>query len=80
VVQLRGLLLTRSHIARLLFVGKNVVFVQQTTTKEDMMERIRRACAAIPRDTLLSTVRNFQRRLNLCLEANGRNFEQLLHG
>lgn len=59
---------------------KDVVFAQRTTTKEDMMERIRRACATIPRDTLLSTVRNFERRLNLCLEANGGNFEQLLRG
>jgi len=51
------------------------IFAQHTTTKEDMMEQIRRACTAIPRDTLLSTVRNFQRRLNLCLEANEGNFE-----
>jgi len=37
------------------------VFAQWTTTKEDMMERIRRACAAIPRDTMLRTVGNFER-------------------
>lgn len=30
---------------------KNVVFAQQPTTREDMMDRIRRACTAIPRDS-----------------------------
>ncbi|EFN65104.1 hypothetical protein EAG_14253, partial [Camponotus floridanus] len=39
--------------------------------------RICRACAAIPRITLLNTVRHFQMRLNLCLQANGGNFEHL---
>jgi len=39
---------------------KNVVFVQRTTIREDMMEQIRRACAAIPRDTMLRTVENFK--------------------
>jgi len=42
-----------------------------TTTREDMIDRIRRACAAIPRKTLLRTVQHFQKRVNLCLEANG---------
>jgi len=50
------------------------------TTREDMMDRIRRACAAIPRETLLRTVDSFERRLHLCLQANGGNFEQLLRG
>jgi len=59
---------------------KNVVFAQRPTTREDMMDRIRRACAAIPRETLLRTVDSFERRLHLCLQANGGNFEQLLRG
>lgn len=59
---------------------KNTVFEQRPTTRADMQDRIRRACAAIPRQTLLNTVRHFQRRLILCLQANGRNFEHLLRG
>lgn len=59
---------------------KNVVFQQRPTTREDMMERIRRACAAIPRETLLRTVSSFERRVNLCLQANGQIFEHLLRG
>lgn len=45
-----------------------------------MKNRIRQACAAISRETLLKTVQNFQRRLHLCLEANGSNFEHLRRG
>jgi len=37
-----------------------------------------RACAAIPRKTLLRIVQHFQKRVNLCLEANGGNFEHAL--
>ncbi|OXU29899.1 hypothetical protein TSAR_000995 [Trichomalopsis sarcophagae] len=59
---------------------KNVVFEERPTTKEDMQDYIRQTCAAIPRQNLLNTVRHFQRRLSLCLQANGGNFEQLLHG
>jgi len=49
-------------------------------TREDMMDCIRRAFREISRDTLLKTVTHFQRRLNLCLEADGGNFEHLLRG
>lgn len=59
---------------------KNVVFAERPTTRDNFMDRIRRACAAIPRATLLRTVDSFQNRLQLCLEANGGNFEQLLRG
>ena len=59
---------------------KNAIFEQQPTTRADMQDRIRRACAAIPRQTLQNTVRHFQRRLTMCLEANGRHFEHLLRG
>lgn len=59
---------------------KNVVYAQRPTTRQDFMDRIRRACAAIPRETLLRTVGHFQRRLRLCLDANGGNFEHLLRG
>jgi len=57
---------------------KNVVFQQRPTTEADMMDRIRRACAAICRETLLRTVQHFERRVNLCLQVNGGNFEHLL--
>jgi len=52
----------------------------QNSPQLDMENRIRQACEAIPRETLLRTVQNFHRRLNLCLEANGGNFEHLLRG
>jgi len=44
---------------------KDVVFTQRPTTREDMIDRICRACAAIPREILLRTVQHFQRRVNL---------------
>ena len=58
---------------------KNVCFEQQPMTREDMMERIRRACAAIPQNVLLSTVRHFLRRIQLCIETNGDIFEYILN-
>ena len=60
--------------------NKNVDFAERSTTIEDLMERNRRACAAITRETLLKTVDGFGRRLRLCLQANGEHFEQLLRG
>lgn len=59
---------------------KNIVFAERPTTRENMMERIRQACAAIPREMLLRTVNSFERRLHLCLQANGGHFEQLIRG
>ncbi|XP_036145999.1 uncharacterized protein LOC118646659 [Monomorium pharaonis] len=57
---------------------KNVVYEQTPTTRENMIERIREACRRITRDMLLKTVRHFQDRLALCIQANGDNFEQLI--
>ena len=37
------------------------------------MERIRRACAAISRETLLKIVDGFERRLRLCLQAKSKD-------
>ena len=48
---------------------KNVVFAQRPITREDLMERIRWACAAISRESLLKTVDGFEKRLRLCLQA-----------
>ena len=44
------------------------------------MEKIQTAWAAISRETLLKTVDGFERRLSLCLQANGEHFKQLLRG
>ena len=52
-----------------------MLFFLNGPRRQDLMERIHRACAAIPRATLLNTVHNFERRLDSCLEANGGNFE-----
>ena len=59
---------------------KNLVFAQRPTTREDLIERIQRACAAISRETMLKTVDGFERLLRLCLQVNGEHFEQLLRG
>ena len=56
---------------------KDKVYKEPPTTREDMKNWIREACVAIPRHILLKPVDNFQTRMNLCLEANGANFEQL---
>jgi len=45
-----------------------------------MMERIRTACAAIPRRVLFKMVSQFRRQLHLCIQKNGDNFEQLIRG
>jgi len=58
---------------------KNVIYEQWPATRENMIERIRTACAAIPR-VLLRTVSQFRRRLHLCIQENGGNFEQLIRG
>lgn len=57
---------------------KNLVFASKPTTREDMMERIRVACRQIPRDVLLKTVEEFSRRIEMCIQEQGRVFEHLL--
>jgi len=42
------------------------------------MECIRTACAAIPRQVLLKTISEFRKRLHLCIQENGGNFERLI--
>ncbi|OXU29200.1 hypothetical protein TSAR_003541 [Trichomalopsis sarcophagae] len=59
---------------------KNTCYEQQPTIREDMMECIRTAYAEIPRNVLLSTVRHFLRRIQLCIDANGRYFEHIPNG
>lgn len=57
---------------------KDVVYEREPTTRADMIHRITAACAAIPREVLLGTVRNFHRRVNACIQSNGGVFEHLL--
>lgn len=56
---------------------KGVVYRSQPTTRDDMMLRIREACAAIPQEIIASTVESFSKRVNLCIQENGGLFEHL---
>jgi len=44
-----------------------------------MMDRIR-TCENIPQQVLLNTVIHFQRRINLCIQANDGHVEPILNG
>jgi hypothetical protein len=57
---------------------KERVFQEIPTTREDMMERIQQAFAAIRRETLRNVGRSFYSRIERCVEVNGRNFEHLI--
>jgi len=57
-----------------------VVYEHQPTTRDNMMDRIRRVCENIPRQVLLNKVIHFQRRINLCIQANGDHVEPILNG
>lgn len=57
---------------------KDKVYEQIPTTREDMMQRIRNACALIPSDILLSCVQSFEKRIEKCIEMQGQNFEHLM--
>lgn len=46
------------------------------TTRENMIERIRNACAQIKANTFLSCVQSFKVRINKCIESH--QFEYLL--
>lgn len=57
---------------------KCAVYQERPTTRADMIHRIQMACSNIPRNTLLQTVQNFERRIQLCLDENGATFEHLI--
>lgn len=57
---------------------KNSVYAEVPTTRDNMMHRIRQVCANIPQHVLLATVRNFERRIQLCIDKNGGIFENLI--
>lgn len=57
---------------------KNVVYAEILTTRDNMIDRIRNCCNSIPRNVLLETARNFERRIQLCIQNEGGIFEHLL--
>lgn len=58
---------------------RDVVYRTRPSTRENMVERIRTTCLNIPREVLLTTVRNFHRRIELCQQANGATFEHRMN-
>lgn len=57
---------------------KNRVYQEVPTTRDNMIERIRSACAQISPDTIRSCVESFKARINKCIEVRGHHFEHLL--
>lgn len=57
---------------------KDVVFRDPPTTRENMMVRITNACREISPNTLRACVENFAKRIRLCRDHQGHNFEQFL--
>lgn len=58
---------------------KQIVYQKVPTTPENMMERIRNACRAVNRETLIQCHESFIRRIDKCVEIDGHHFEHLLH-
>lgn len=57
---------------------KNKVYASSPTTAEDMKERITNAFREITPDILVNVDNIFKRRMRMCIQENGRHFEQLL--
>lgn len=57
---------------------KGEVYQEVPTTRENMIQRIRNACAKITPETLLSCVQSFEARINKCIEVEGHHFENLM--
>lgn len=57
---------------------KDIVYQTAPTTRDNMKERIRSACEQISREEIRKALHNFPRRLEKCLEADGRHFEHLM--
>lgn len=56
---------------------KEIVYLTQPTTKQDMENRIRSAVHQLPRVEIEAAVRSTQDRLQHCIERNGQQFEHL---
>jgi len=57
---------------------KNIVYENASTTRLDMMNRIKRACERITPEILRSVLENFESRLRLYLRNNSGHFEHLI--
>jgi len=57
---------------------KDIVYAKKPTTREDMKNRIREACRSITPVVLHDVRRAFHRRLERCIQQNGRAFEHLI--
>lgn len=55
---------------------KNIVYETPSTTHDDIITRILNAINSIPRAEIEAAVFSSRRRLNRCIENNGRQFEQ----
>ncbi|KZC14058.1 hypothetical protein WN55_06491, partial [Dufourea novaeangliae] len=56
---------------------KQQVYNEILTTKEDMKERIRRACAAINTTEIQHAVLSVKQRFRTCISVQGHHFERL---
>ena len=58
---------------------KEVDYITQSFTIEELQKKIVDACASIPREMLLKVTKHeVLKRMEMCLEVNGQNFEHLL--
>lgn len=57
---------------------KSVVYNIPPTTRQDMMERIRQAFTMVTPEMLVKVNMEMHERIRICLQQNGRHFEQLL--
>lgn len=57
---------------------KHKVYAQIPTTPDDMKQRIIESCAEISRDSLAAVHKSFERRLQMCIAAEGKHFEHML--
>lgn len=58
---------------------KNMVYTTPPTTAQDMRQRIRAAFQQVQHERMLFNLQeHYSRRLEICLEKNGQNFEQFL--
>lgn len=57
---------------------KDAVYKDAPTTRLDMMERVRRACAAVTPEILTNVLNNYRRRSETCLANNGGPIEHLM--
>jgi len=57
---------------------KDTVYADAPITRIDMIERIRRACAAVTPEVIRAVMNNVRRRLEMCLQNEGGVIEHLL--